>query len=254
MSGAQNNKSRPRIKRPRLARSEPRRSWSTLFGAAIGDPAGAPGAPGVNGGKRAPADPINPIRRGVDLGYGVIEEYLRAGQSFAQGFPGLGGPNAPATPALPQLTERMLKYASDFASVWFEAMGTVMAQAQSQAPAPGPVAPAGFPPTAPNGHKHQPNGHAAPVAWTALELAIDARRPTSATIDLHPNAQPGQLELGPLRDDKGKGRLGGASLVFDEAKGRLRLRVKVPAEAAAGSLFRAAIAAPLPPPRGRGDR
>ncbi|MEO6601419.1 MAG: hypothetical protein ABIQ16_16200, partial [Polyangiaceae bacterium] len=83
-----------RIKRPPLPRSEPIRSWSTLFGAP-GEATGAtantppfgipgmphiPGIPGLNGGAGLGPEAV---RRGVEMGYRVVDEYMKQGASAA---------------------------------------------------------------------------------------------------------------------------------------------------------------------------
>jgi hypothetical protein len=94
----------PRFKRPDLERSEPRRGFAGVLG-------GAPQPPAADG-----------VARGVDLGYRVIEDYLRQGQSFARGmFDPADARSVVQAAGDPQrLAERMLQYASDLAAVWFE--------------------------------------------------------------------------------------------------------------------------------------
>jgi hypothetical protein len=103
-----------RPQRPELPRTEPIRSWSTLFGAAAG-PAAARGG-------------VNSVQRGVELGYRVIDEYIKQGASMASSFTAPATARAPAGADLSQMTERMVKYASDFTSLWFDAMGRMMAE------------------------------------------------------------------------------------------------------------------------------
>src|ERR1700691_5129885 len=78
--------------KPALDRYEPNRMFAGVFG------------PSVNGigsaGGQAPArqaSPGDPVSRGVDVGYRVIDEYMRQGQAFAKtiwpaGASGAAGP------------------------------------------------------------------------------------------------------------------------------------------------------------------
>lgn len=105
-----------RQKRPQLPRSEPLRNWSTLFG-----------GPGPNGSRTATApSATDSVRGGVELGYRVIDEYVRQGAAVAGGFANAEGPKGLPGQDLGQMTERMLKYASDFASLWFDVMGMMV--------------------------------------------------------------------------------------------------------------------------------
>src|SRR5689334_10143591 len=72
-----------RIKRPPLDRLQAIRNWSTLFTGAVaaGDDAGADSGTA----ERSTSAPLNDvIARSVDLGYRVVDEYVRQGQKAAQ--------------------------------------------------------------------------------------------------------------------------------------------------------------------------
>ena len=113
-----------RVARPQVGRTKPARNWQTLFGP---PPADEAGAADEGSGRSKGGDAANPIARGVELGYRVMDEYVKQGARVA-GLRGGGGARASEAggAVLPQLTERMFQYASDFASVWLEAMGVMM--------------------------------------------------------------------------------------------------------------------------------
>src|SRR3954470_18479632 len=138
-----------RIKRPPLPRTEPIRSWSTLFGAPSASatsapPFGIPGLPNIPGIAGPPgmngAAGVGPeaVRRGVEMGYRVVDEYMKQGASVANAF---SNPNrsrsassaSGAEPDLSKMTERMMQYASDFTSLWYDAMGMMMGTMSQQA-------------------------------------------------------------------------------------------------------------------------
>ncbi len=131
-----------RLKRPLPERERPLRSWSTLFGNAnsgASPPAGRGGAEPFATPQPDGAAPNGAFSDVVDLGYRVVEEYLRQGQRVAEalGSPPLGAA-AGSPEQLQQLAQRWLQYGSDFAGVWFE-MWAQMASA-------GPAAAQGWPP------------------------------------------------------------------------------------------------------------
>src|SRR5271165_2433794 len=126
--------SRERIKRPEPERTHPVRNWSTVFG-----PPGRTTPPGVHGSRPAPTDPVS---RGVEAGYRVVDEYLRQGQNVARtmwapfmpggawtgnaanGAPPSPFPGFPASPDdVQQRMGAMLRSATDLAMMWMDFMG-----------------------------------------------------------------------------------------------------------------------------------
>jgi hypothetical protein len=142
-----------RIKRPEPERTQPIRNMSTVFGApARSTPPGA----GRDSPRAAAADPVS---RGVEAGYRVIDEYMRQGQSVArtmwgpfmpggaaqgpwspwagwageapQGpgprpgapFPGAPFPGAPSPDEVQQRMGTMMRYATDLAMMWMDFLG-----------------------------------------------------------------------------------------------------------------------------------
>ena len=115
-----------RVIRPKLERTAPVRS---LFGARNRPTPTAPGDVG----------------RGVQLGYTVIEDYLRQGQELAKAMVTPGAAVSPPDPQ--QLANRLVQYATDFAGAWMEYLQSamslpgIMPGAASPAPAAGTAGP-----------------------------------------------------------------------------------------------------------------
>jgi hypothetical protein len=103
-----------RFKRPEAERNGPIRNWSTIYGPSESSPRGGGGG-----------SEHDPVRRGVNLGYEVVEEYLRQGERAARGFAaGRVSPEAWAG-EIQGLTSRTMQFAWDFMSMWFELMGAL---------------------------------------------------------------------------------------------------------------------------------
>lgn len=127
----------PRVQRPELERTAPVRSWSGIFGADAAAPAVKP-APQPPAATRRPRT-AQTVQRGVELGYRVMDEYLKQGAAVASAFGGPRRGQAPSSADLPKMTQRMMQYASDFTALWFDAMNMMM-QTQSSQSQPGAAA------------------------------------------------------------------------------------------------------------------
>jgi hypothetical protein len=238
-----------RVKRPELPRSEPIRSWSTLFGPASG------GAPGPLGGAS------DSVQRGVELGYRVIDEYIRQGSSMAASFTSPRGAQAPSLQDLPQMTERMLRYAADMSSLWFDAMNMMVsnlgAQAGAQASNGGaaPATPGASAPAAPG--PAPASAAAAPVpangSQAAARIVLDVRSPEhTAEVIVALDAAAPEVVVEELRNVSGldQGAIPGVSLAAG-ADGATRVRVRVPKGLALGRYSGAVLAAATRRPVGR---
>jgi hypothetical protein len=173
----------PRVKRPALDRKDPIRSFASFFA--------PPGAPGP-----APSDePSEAVSSAVDLGYRVVNEYIRQGEDAARRA---ADPlrAAPFANDVRDLSARMFQYASDFAGAWFEMLGLTSTGEASRTPFPfagfaAPRAPAE--PPAP-----QPEPAAAP-ARTQVAVEVCSARPAIVTVDLRPGAAERPLVVHELR-------------------------------------------------------
>jgi hypothetical protein len=230
-----------RVKKQEPERTQPIRNWGVLFGASgTNPPHPPPGAPASPGGSAPPGDPVS---RGVETGYRVIEEYLRQGQNVARavGLPSLGG--LPADEGVQGRMGAMLRSFTDFASLWMDLMSKLVAGGGT-APSAGftpPVGTAGpFPasegtgtgeapkPAAPTpAVSSEPQG-AAPVGLT---LDIQSPRRIQVSVDLRPRSSGLPLVVHDLRaPEPDKPRLTGVTLEALPDEERLCLRLQVPAE------------------------
>ena len=168
-----------RLKRPEPARTAPiRGGWLNLF-AEAGERE-ATGSRAEDGSHEKPPA-SDPVARAVELGYRVVDDYVRQGQGVARRFTG----QRSATPAgfgsdVQDLMTRWFQYTSELTEVWFQLVGMAAAgqmpraAAFSEAP-PAPPAAAGAPPVgAPTG---------APMR---VGVEVSCSRPVEVVLDLRP--------------------------------------------------------------------
>jgi hypothetical protein len=212
-----------------LPRTEPIRNWSTLFdtGHAASQHAAQDGSKNgaQNGAKNGQARGADAVQRGVELGYRVIDEYLKQGARAAGAFSNPAKSFAPSADDLPRMTERMMQYASDFTSLWFDAMNVMLQTGR-----------AGASPFAPNAAPSPANGEAKtngtsrdPAEARALlrhVLELSASRPVEVTVTL--DSLPGAVRVHTLQSSgKGNG-IHGVEANLTEAGGPLRIKLAVP--------------------------
>jgi len=193
-----------RITRPEPERTQPIRSWTqTLFGT----------PPPASGGERAGTNPFEDVvSRSVELGYRVVDDYLKEGQRVAERLGGRGLGTEALVGDMQQLTARMARYTSDVFEVWFQlielAMGGRVRPAENGAAAAHPV---------------QPDASAA----SRIRIAVDASQPAEVVLDLRPDAAGRRLLVHALRPaDGGEGaRLGDVSVESDAGGAVVRVRV-----------------------------
>jgi hypothetical protein len=225
---------RKRITRPQLERTEPMRHWPTLFGMAG---SGAPQTEGKAGpaGRRSLNDAVS---RSVDLGYRVIDEYIRQGQRAAQRFTDRSYSTQAMTGDVQELAMRVGRYASEFAAVWFELMQaavTGVAQRQTAPPSNGARATAPLSPsTAPSAAQATTPGYAT-AEHARVRIVMTSLRPAELSLDLRPDAAARPLLVHALRAvDPDTPRV--TDVVFEAAVNGdpPTLRLRVPADQPAG--------------------
>jgi len=224
---------KPRSRRPKLERTQPIRSWSALFDV----PPRAPGADKRRGPKDGAASVNDVVSRSVDLGYRVIDEYIRQGQRTAQRINERSfGPEAVVND-FQEVGTRLAQYASDFASLWIEVMqlATVGGSARWPVPPrdsrPAPTPPDTPPPAA---------AEKAPSAGTAFDrvrvkIAVASTQLTEVDLDVRPEATARRLlvqALRPVQPEHPKL----TDVTFEPAQGTepATLRIRVPAGQPAG--------------------
>jgi hypothetical protein len=170
-----------RIRRPALARTAPRRNLTQLFVPSSAGPAAA-----ATGG--ATMDPwTDVVSRSVELGYRVIDDYVRHGEHAARTVGGTRFASDPLTPPrdAADLALRMTQSFSDLATLWMGMMqmavpgnapwGTPTATPWTSWPMRAPPAPStpAPPPTHSSGHG---NGSAPSGATTGNGVSRGAPR------------------------------------------------------------------------------
>src|SRR5262245_7557453 len=211
--------------RPSLERTEPVRSWSTLFGV---PPAGTVEGESVSGAAKARPRLGDAISRSVELGYRVVDDYLQQGQRAAQRL-SEGKLTAEAVASEVQdLGGRLARYASDFFGAWVELLELAAAgSAARQAPAP---------PAAATETASAPPPARRPAAGGGGRVEVVAARPVEVALDLRPERVSGALRAHELRSaDPRKPRLGEVTIRADGEAGAPVLRISVPDEHPAGA-------------------
>jgi len=220
-----------RTTRPVLERSRPVRNWSTLF-EAPGDDAARGSEP-----DSAAAGPLggpalnDVVTRSVDLGYRVIDEYIRQGQKAAQRLNERSYGAQTMAGDVQDLAMRLTQYASDFAAVWLQlvqlaATGSGAASAPASATQPGP----GESPTpaVDTGAAVESASHAAAPA-ARVRIEVRAAQPTEVAVDIRPDATGMPLIAHALRAmDPNLPRLEDVSFVPASDGGAASLRIRVP--------------------------
>lgn len=225
-----------RSKRPKLERTQPIRSWSGLFGGATtrttpttpATPAAAAGAP-------ASGTSLNDVvARSVDLGYRVVEEYIRQGQKAAARFG--GGSFTPETAAtdVQDAAARMAQQASDFMTMWAEFMGVAAWGGGGRMGGLGNGPAAAPPPPEPPAERRS-DVSAIPTDRGSMRLEVLSRRSTEVQLDLRTQAT-GTLVVQGLRAvDPDKPKLADVTLRPATRDEPPTVRVVVPDEQPAGA-------------------
>jgi len=221
-----------RLKRPRLERTRPIRSWSGVLGAS-GGVAPTEGDSATDGGRSPRIE--DAISRSIELGYRVVDDYIQQGQRAAQRLStGRLGAETVAS-EMQDLGARIARYASDFFGAWVELLDLAAegsaARRHAAAPAgaaPAAAGPANPPPKATNPDRRTPSG---------VRLEVVSTRPTDIDLDLRLERVTGALRAHALRSaDPRKPRLDPPTIRPDET-GRTTpvLTVRVPDGHPAGS-------------------
>lgn len=219
--------SRPKM--PRLKRTGPVRNWDGLFGS----PREATGADDRPASAPGPGGPASAVPRGVDMGYRVIEEYMRQGEAFARSNGSSRWPGSSPAGDPRKLTERMVEYASDLAAAWLELVQTTMPPAgPGPAPPRASADPGGFDigqSTTRGGESGSPRveTQAPAVPWrTSIEIA--SKRRVEVTVDLSPDGA-ASLRAHDLRArDADIPRIRDILVVASAPDHRVLLRISVP--------------------------
>jgi len=219
-----------RVTRPPLERMQPIRSWSTLFTAS---PAGADaGAQRTEGSPRMDNPSLNDVvARSVELGYRVVDEYIRQGQKAALRLNERSYGAQAMTGDVQDLGMRMLEYASDFAGVWLEFVQ--VAATASAPPVPAENGPA-QPPATPNSdgvEKPIQPGRASEEGRSRVRIEVRSTQTTEVSLDIRPGAVRSTLIVHALRAmDPDTPRLSQVTFQRESDDEPGHLRIEVPAD------------------------
>lgn len=225
-----------RRRRPEPPRTRPIRNWSTLF------PQSRP-APGANGTAEAPAADGTVVARSVELGYRIIDDYIRQGEQVARRVGERALDPAGMARDAQDMTTRMTGYATQMTTLWMEAMQGMAGGALPAMPAgtgagmPGWWGPAS-PPPADAARGPLPRNAPAPEpvrAVARVRVVVEAQRPVEVALDLRPGTAT-RLSVHALRSaDGGAPRLSHVALEPPRDDEPWTLRIRVPADHPPGS-------------------
>lgn len=212
-----------RIKRPKPERDRPLRSMSSFLGTDARDGRAARGDGAANGEPRL--DDV--VSRSVDLGYRVIDEYVRQGQRVARGIGERSYSPGAMVSDLQELSGRLAEYAADFASVWSELIQLAARSGLGQATG-GTAAPeAPVPP-----RRSAPDREAS----TRLRITVIATRAAEVSVDLRGFDDHARLLVHALRAvDPAKPRIADVTLSRPSADESPELRIRIPDDQPAGT-------------------
>lgn len=232
-----------RVKRPEPARTgSVRGGWLGLFAA----PGAAP-APGAGQARRqqdaqANEQSADPMARAVELGYRVVDDYIRQGQNAARLIEGGAyGPQAARQDAQ-EVALRFFQYASEIMGMWFDVLG-VAATTQPAAPrSAAPGDPAGGPAEASSAAG---SGTRARVDATRsrprVSVCLDAARPVEVRADLRPPPGGSALQVHELRSASAElPNVRDVAIEWDDGGAELTVRVRVPRDQPPG-VYRAVV-------------
>jgi hypothetical protein len=174
-----------RVARPRLERDAPKRAWSGLFGRETRASSDEP-APIRDGSGFMP----NAVSETVELGYRVIEDYLREGQQAAKAFGVAGWRRAPGTDddELQRMAQRVVQYGTDFAGMWMDLAARVAQSSQMWPPYSttdrGPGQSDGSPRSPPESSGAQASTTIVGSSGVRVTVSIASRRRTTAAVEL----------------------------------------------------------------------
>jgi len=182
-----------RIVRPFPKRTEPIRSWSTLFSASESTATGQRG--------KSLQDVVS---RSVDLGYRVVDDYIRRGQKAAQRINERSYSSDALAAEFQEIAKGTAQYTSDFAALWFDFLqlalgGNPLRRPDTPADGVHATAPGPTPPT---------TRVAESPDRMHVKIEVASARPTEVSLDLRAPATTRTLLLHALRSvDPEKPRL-----------------------------------------------
>ena len=223
------------VKRPPLERIQPIRNWSTLFKGPVAH-GGSADAESATGAGTDHASLNDVVSRSVDLGYRVVDEYIRQGQKAAQRLNERSYGVQTMASDVQDLAMRMTQYASDFAAVWLQLVQ--LAAAGNSAPG-APRAAGGVDratpeaaavPTGDGAVGRAGRAEATSPGATRVRIEVRSAQPTDMAVDIRPDGANRPLIVHALRAvDPDKPRLDGVRFEPGSEEAAACLRIDVPA-------------------------
>jgi hypothetical protein len=222
-----------RVKKQEVGRTQPIRNWGVLFEQQGRPPPQTP--------------PRDSVSHGVEMGYQVVEEYLRQGQNVARAMwaPALGG--TPPGDGLQSQMGALLRTFADFASLWMGLMGKVaVGGAPAREPgvtppvgtagpfsagaAPGPAESAKASPSEPPVTPASPEAPVVQVgAPPGLTLDLDSTRRTEVSVELRPRPFDQTFRVHDLRAaEPALPRIRGVTIEAVPEEERVAIRIRIP--------------------------
>jgi len=186
----------------------------------------------------------DPVSRAVDLGYTVIDDFLRRGAQSAEETRSRAREPRYAGGDLREMTERMFQYFSEAGMIWMEIYGGIArtggatatrdtgaspgagaAREESTEPSP----PAADAPT------HTSTATAATAATVMVPILMASKRPVEVALSLQQSCDLESLRVHDLRAAPGKPRLRGIGFESGSEHSGPRLEVRVPDDQPAGA-------------------
>jgi hypothetical protein len=186
----------------------------------------------------------------VELGYRVIDEYIKQGATFAAPFTASKRASTQTPP--PSVTpERMLQYASDFTSIWFDAMSTLISgrgvahdgAAAGAAPCPSEPRPARVDPSQPSTRAEAP---------IRVQLALTTRQLVNVSLTLEESfSAASRTRVEPLQSPRGTSSIDGVSIGPSDGTSSIDIKLTISDGTPVGRYTGAIIDSVTKSPQGR---
>ena len=210
--------SNDRLTRPKLERTGPIRSFSTVFT--------APGEQTPSGERGPDRGFRDAVSRSVELGYRVIDEYIRQGQRVAETISRRSSPPEAATPDFQALGGNLARYTSEIMAVWLGMADAAMRGTGTYAAAPPPSTAGDTPGPDAADDGIQP----------AVRVTVESSRATEVSVTLRRNAAGRTLAVHALRAaDPDAPRLTDVTVVAGSRDEPVTVRIRVPADHPSGT-------------------
>lgn len=240
---------RPRVTRPEPERTTPRRGWSNIFGP--GADAGSGTTPPADAAADGASDDraSDTVSRAVELGYRVIDEYVRQGQKAAQRLSSRSWSPETALRDTQDFTARVTRHASDMVALWIDLLDSAnmtgawrtAAQPWTQGMRTGDEAASGSAvPVAATGASSPaaspPHPAAPPTGRTRIAVELASERPAEVTVDLRSEDTARRLVVHSLRAvEPEKPRISEVAIEPATPHAPARLRIRIPAGQPSGT-------------------